>query len=91
MLVQRSEIYARKRFPVERNVRVRTKTDRACCPQTKRRNATIALDQSDNPAPTSVICGAIPKTAAAIPIRCSAIAAASPLMPPLMINARMIA
>ena len=28
------------------------------------RNATFALDQSDNPAPTSVICGAFSKTAA---------------------------
>ena len=45
-------------------------------------NATIALDQSESPAPTSVICGAFSKTAALMPTRRSATAAASPPMPP---------
>ena len=80
--------------PVERNVRVRSITDpafRAGASRPRRRNATIALDHSDNPAPTSAICGVFSKTAASIPTRYSAIAAASPPMPPPMINARMVA
>ena len=50
--------------PVERNVRVRSISDpatKAGASKPRRRNATIVLDQSDNPAPTSVICGAFSK------------------------------
>ena len=80
--------------PVGRNVRVRSITDptsRAATAKPRRCNATIALDQSDNPAPTSVICGAFSNTAAVMPTRCSAIAAASPPTPPPTISARIAA
>jgi len=76
--------------PEKRNVRVRSMTDPAAS-KPRRRSATIALDQSDNPAPTSVICGAFSKTAAVMPTRCSATAAASPPMPPPTISARIAA
>jgi hypothetical protein len=64
---------------------------RAAASKPRRRNATIASDRRDNPAPTSVICGAFSKTAAAMLTRCSAIAAASPPMPPPTISARIAA
>jgi hypothetical protein len=64
---------------------------RAAVSKPRRRNATIALDQRDSPAPTSVICTAFSKSAALMPTRCSAIAVASPPMPPPTISARMAA